>query len=276
MNADSPNNDNLFFHYTNIDSALKILSTGLVWASDCRYLNDRNELKTAEKILLGKIKQKYHYIDDNLIKKLTISMSELSFFLFSLSRSGSILSQWKSYADDGRGVCLGFKKQFIINSTLESGPQKNTECSFLECVYSDHTAFIDDLIERNDAILQEIIKEAKPSDLFLDRDASEKLKKIQIELMRIKHEAFFEEQEYRLVMAIRRGHAKMRVSADVIIPYIEMRVFNNAKSATSNECAIPKIWLGPKCDGRNKMALAMFGKPTWLLGGVQKYDCGYR
>jgi hypothetical protein len=248
-----------------------------VWASDCRFLNDRNELKIAEKIFLGKIRQKYHNIDDNLIKKLTISMSSLSFFLFSLSRSGSILSQWKSYADDGRGVCLGFEEQFIINSTLESeAHQKNTECSFLECVYSDHTVFIDDLIERNDAILQEIIKEAKPSDLFLDMDASEKLKKIQIELMRIKHEAFFEEQEYRLVMAIRREHAKMRVSADVMIPYIEMRVFNNAKRSTSNECAIPKIRLGPKCDDRNKMAFATFGKLTWLLGGVQKYDCGYR
>lgn len=279
MNTNSQNDDKLFFHYTNTDSAIKIISTGLVWASHCRFLNDINELKVAENAFLQKIKTTYE-IKVETLEKLKISRSGLGFFIFSLSSSEFLLSQWRSYGDDGRGLCLGFRPEFIEKSTLESKFIKNDENIkgvFLECVYDKHEEVINSLIEENYNILRDIINEADNNEFFLNDNASEKLKTIQIKLLTLKDKAFSEEKEHRLIMATSKRHSKMRVSNGIIVPYLEIRVFDDNKQDTSSDSAIPKIWLGPKCDDRNKMAIRMLGKTTWLLeGNVKKYDCGYR
>src|SRR5205807_711361 len=38
-------------------------------------------------------------------------LATYGFWIFSLSFNGDDLAQWRNYADDGRGVCLGFSVQ---------------------------------------------------------------------------------------------------------------------------------------------------------------------
>lgn len=92
-----------FYHYTSIDSFNSIFRSGKVWASDCRYLNDSHELAKAQELFLSKFEGKTR-------EALSLAFHWHSFSrchcVFSLSRSPEVLSQWRAYADDGKGVAI--------------------------------------------------------------------------------------------------------------------------------------------------------------------------
>jgi hypothetical protein len=67
----------------------------------------------------------YGWIDDLLTRR--NFGRALSFFITSFSRNSDDLHQWRSYADDGRGVAIGFSaKLFQPIETKDVDPRKNT------------------------------------------------------------------------------------------------------------------------------------------------------
>ncbi|TRZ48197.1 DUF2971 domain-containing protein, partial [bacterium] len=100
-----------------------------------------------------------------------------------------------------RGVAIGFNKKFL---SLSYPVPKST---LVECIYTDHIDFIKSVIEKKIYEIQDIINaygKSRASNVFIEdiRNKPDCLNILFTELLRIKNEAFKEEQEVRLVFHV--------------------------------------------------------------------------
>lgn len=197
------------YHYTGIGSLLGISKTKTLWASNVYYLNDSKEIIHACEVL-----------DQVLMPRITVGTPndpEVEFlrqlqawvgfcktttyniFVFSLSEVPSLLSQWRSYTPHGKGVSIGIAPD-VLNELA-----KDSNLRIAKCLYESHDQLevISSLIEkmlitfRNE--LRNIDKsKAHPSQCyhpFLENFRGDVLQVLSI----IKHKAFEEEREWRLI-----------------------------------------------------------------------------
>jgi hypothetical protein len=193
-----------------------------------------------------------------------------------MSLSPRVLSQWRAYAEDGHGAALGFDARMLCIPDSDS-----YSMSLVHCVYEDHEGFIQDLENRCEQEIEDLLKMRKEYPAInsfmpaLDKNPKP-LETLYTELLRVKNPAFVEEQEVRLVISVSTRQAKTRVAEGLIIPYVEHPFMKNyLRDALS--IYIPEVWLGPKCNDRNKNALQRFFQQLgWTLNnGIRRYDCGY-
>jgi len=261
-------NDQLLYHYTSIVGLNNIVRTGKVWASDCRYLNDRQELARALEMFIAKFEGA---TKEALSWALHWHNHSRCHCGFSLSRSSEVLSQWRSYADNGRGAAIGFRAEYL------SGLAKSTTKFLVECVYENHDGFIDSLIDRCEQEIEDLRKlheDVRAVNSFweeLDKNPKP-LEKLYSELLKVKNPAFLEEQEVRLVINVPANMVQTRVANGLIIPYVEHEFIEEYERKSHLWCVAPEIWLGPKCDERKMNALYVFQQFGWQY---KRYDCGY-
>jgi len=97
------------YHYCTTQSFLSIVKSKSLWISDLLKMNDPNELIQNATIA----KKTYNSIFD--LKRFdfdisNISKSDIKVLSCSFSKKGDDLNQWRSYSDDGTGICIGFNK----------------------------------------------------------------------------------------------------------------------------------------------------------------------
>lgn len=249
----------IYYHYTNINACQSIIQNKTLWMSDCRFLNDAKELKDAKKKFL----QLFNGDDFTILQKVLFYCSDLRHHcVLSLSRSPRVLSQWRAYSEDGTGVALGFDKYALEYDgiTLE------------ECIYTNHSSFIETIKSEYGSDIKNIIKENKG---FLNSHMKtdwlelnpQCMDKIIQKLLLVKNSAFKEEQEIRAIKSFSSKEISFRVSSNIIIPYKSISLA--IKDGTF--ITIPEIWLGPKSNPLNEISLK-----TIPLVTIEKYDCGYR
>ena len=131
------------YHYTTIPGFIGIVQSKTFHATNSFYLNDEKEIRHSfdltEDIMQKKIKQNYKCAintdTDNLIglldllKSMKKAISVIDNYVFSLSESGDILSQWRGYSKNG-GVSFSISK-----SNLEKIVSKNN-LKLVKCVYN--------------------------------------------------------------------------------------------------------------------------------------------
>jgi len=105
------------YHYTDVGSALAILSSSRLWLTERRHLNDPSELgyglETAIGIARAMSCDGNSELRTTFTKELEDGLNqainrEFAFYVGSFSVNGDSLPQWREYADDGRGIALGF------------------------------------------------------------------------------------------------------------------------------------------------------------------------
>ncbi len=95
------NPKNILYHYCRLDSLRMIVQSKELHFSCLKNSNDPSEIVSAKEYIYKKLlKEKFGYEPE-----LIVDQSE--FFAFSLSREDDLLSQWRGYADDCKGVMLG-------------------------------------------------------------------------------------------------------------------------------------------------------------------------
>lgn len=265
------NDEDILYHYTSIFGLNSILQSGKVWASDCRYLNDKKELVHAVELFLSRL-------DEGSRPAIELAFDWHSFSrshcVFSLSRSPKVLSQWRSYGDDGKGAAIGFKRRFL------QGTAKKPSRFLLSCVYEDHETFVDELISSYQNEIDEIVelnkKEVAVNSFWQAIDEKPAaLETLYSQILRIKNEAFIEEQEERLIINVSSREVKTRVSNNLIVPHVEHEVCEE-DDKDFFWCIAPEIWFGPKSDQRNLESILAFKQQGWINGkGIFRYDCGY-
>ena len=104
------------YHYTDVKGALGIITTGRLWFTERAHMNDPVEIKfgldTAHELFEIAANNRGPAIPKDAASHLkgehALGLEINGFWIASFSLNADHLGQWRNYADDGRGVCLGF------------------------------------------------------------------------------------------------------------------------------------------------------------------------
>ncbi|KFN42356.1 DUF2971 domain-containing protein [Arenimonas oryziterrae] len=108
------NEPGVLFHYCSTEAMLAILQSKKVRLSSVLASNDSLEGKVSRGTLIEMFMDQVS--DPNLVgefQKLVAEQASLEGLAFCLSERGDVLSQWRGYADDGRGVAIGFSTNHL-------------------------------------------------------------------------------------------------------------------------------------------------------------------
>jgi Protein of unknown function (DUF2971) len=113
------------YHYTDAHALLCVLRDSAIRATDFRHLNDTQEIKYAWKKFISTLKRRKARSTEfsdaynaqlQAIRNAGAEDLDLladSVFVACFSESPDDLNQWRNYADDGRGMALGFNREKI-------------------------------------------------------------------------------------------------------------------------------------------------------------------
>lgn len=205
------------YHYTDLRGLKGILEAGQIWFTDVRHLNDPSELThginmardVARHIATGADGRVQLFLDYFLdLFRYDNFAPTLQFFIACFSRARDDLGQWRAYADNGRGVAIGFSPSLFA---VADAPPPGQLPEFVGPVrYS-----IADVCGRHEACLDEaaaifLSTSNANADLlankivgipFIDQFVREIIASPMIwNCLTSKHPAYEHEQEVRLVM----------------------------------------------------------------------------
>lgn len=256
--------DNIYYHYTSLQACLGILESRCIWLSDYRFLNDKHELNRALELFLG-----FYPDDQSGALRRAIQWHNLTIYhcVLSLSRSPKILSQWRAYGDDGKGVALGFNADFLRHAKID----------LISCHYEEHKRYAEEVADRYSTFAEEVLDarvkyQGENEFMAWIETQGDTFSSLVRNLIALKNPAFEEEQEFRAIIPATRDAIKLRTKDNLIIPYTEAKFWPDDEKSSYMHVVLPEIWLGPKSSDLNRVAL-MSGKHGYRI--IEKYDCGY-
>lgn len=240
----------IIYHYTSAAGLEGMLKFGKIWLTDFRFLNDATEMIYGTEQGDSIIRDTALVSTDPLIRRLAKEIlqyrqiaSPFEFYIFSASDQKDDLSQWRGYAQEGKGFTVGICGSTISKLTkLPKAP-----FGFGPVIY-DEKKQIDVLKKAFSEIEEELrvlLRDAPnfENEIF-DRAASIMDNIIEGRAAVSKHDSFAAESEWRIVSAVSRGgpddDVKVRINGLRPIPYVEA-----ALDPTSGRLPIKQIGIGP-------------------------------
>lgn len=255
------------YHFTTMNGLLGIVGNNKIWFTDYRFLNDKNEISIIYNNLIAKLKD-INYIKSS--KQLQIYFNNFtrnySLGICSFSNNYDSLAQWRLYADDCQGACIGFNRSLwdtrsaanwksfppITGSIYDECFKKPFVTDLIKCEYKDINDYVNELtIEFNDYFIEIEKNDSKLKDIP-SLSSEEKLKYINL-LKRIsawKHMDFSYEKEERSISITPKTDIKIRASHNSLIPYYELNI-----SPSFSFDNYHMIILGAKCDPNTNEAI---------------------
>ncbi len=118
----------IYYHYCGADALRLILSQKRLWATHFGYLNDSGEISRGIEIARGVMRELEDKAIDSrsrqFFESIHIQLSEKfarHIYLVCFSAAADRLSQWRAYADDGRGYAIGFDFSKLLERAAPSG-----------------------------------------------------------------------------------------------------------------------------------------------------------
>ena len=131
---------NIIYHYTDINALKNILTSGEIWMTSHKFLNDTEEFKDGFSRLKKSVDDcmlKYESrLNDDTKKSVVEMMSLLENTIIlstSFSKHGDLLSQWRSYCPSEGGFAIGFDAEYLgkLENHNEFSPR------LFECLYDE-------------------------------------------------------------------------------------------------------------------------------------------
>lgn len=241
------------YHYSGVGALLGIAQSRCLWASNAYYLNDSKEIIHACDVLEEVTKPKIivgNGLEHDFLKQFMewvnhFRTTTYDVFVFSLSEEPNLLSQWRSYTPHGKGVSIG------MPPTLINKIAQNNNLRIARCIYqnSEQEELLNSLVEKMLITFRRelpniAITKFNPSQCyhqFLEGFRGDILQVLSI----VKHEAFAEEREWRLISPYFSRYTvpeiKFREGASMLVPYIELKLPEN----NGEEVWFEEIILGP-------------------------------
>ena len=244
-----PKENDLIYHYCDSNAFFAICTNRKLWMNDLHSMNDFMELHWGDSIWEQSANTRIEKYGKEFLDEIdeVIHFSGFQSLLLAncFSTDKDVLSQWKAYADDGKGYVIGFNAKELLGLPIRA----------LQVLYDkeqqikEATATIDALYQ----LKQEDSNEFKTFCNVFGYDLSA-----------FKNPAFIEEKEIRLIHLLdfkksndfmklvdkggiyfgedRKGEEiKFRIKQDIPTPYIELDFSNNNKINPFKEVVI-----GPK------------------------------
>lgn len=255
------NSGEIGYYYCSINTFLNIIKNREIYLSDPLKMNDSSEIKWYLNKLDEEQKNHTDSIFDKMKKRsgLEFSYKELSdtldsygqnsIYISCFSEEPDLLSQWRAYADDGRGVAIGFILEnlaeyynFLLEKIIYTDKVVYNSLENDVEVVSDQigTVISEGKITSNDEMIRLFIHELVPV------------------LAKYKNPAFQEEKEYRLIYCDDLKFDKIvdKYNAFQHKPHFKnlehhFRVVNNYITEFVKFPFVPStisdIYIGPKC-----------------------------
>jgi len=251
-----PPEGELIYHYCRAEALLEIVKHHAMWFSAYWVMNDALEREWGYSRFLQVINSLRSELNDEFVEQVTTG---IRFGIFTnvamiscYSLDADVLSQWRAYADDGRGFAIGF------DPTLMKMPAKK-----LRVLY-DETAQVRELTGN----VKHVFDYEESTGFKFNREFQSHWINFGMDLVAIKHHGFREEKEIRLVHVsglvpekdsfklvpmgaldsdgkriVGPQEVRFRVSNGLVIPYVALDYTNGGK-----EAPIKEIILGPRND----------------------------
>jgi hypothetical protein len=245
MDAEDKKNtiDTPLYHYTDARGLKGIIESETIWFTDYRHLNDPSELThgidmARDMMNDSPIRADAHgreFLDCLADMLSTKNFSgRFEFFIASFSRDRDELSQWRAYADNGRGYAIGFAPRLfrIEENRPDLKPNEKTFVGpvlyHIGEVMERHALAIDtaaaiflEAVKAN----PDVMKDGTIRDHFIQQFCRDIISAPLIwNCLTSKHPAYKREKEVRLLMLNQRRnlmpYIKTRLRGSEIVPYI--------------------------------------------------------
>ena len=270
-------------HYTGIGTLLNLApklseEETKLWASHVSYLNDSQEVRHAKEVMryvLGPANRVFggdntylwflHMFGSWLEDTMT---SSFDMYVFSLSEERSLLSQWRSYTPHGKGLSITFSTE-LIREIAHINHLRIGKCIY---ILEEQRELIESLIEslwvtftNSDHDQNEVTAHA-----YFDNFAEDILQVLAL----IKHHAFQEEREWRLISNANAFAPAVKFrqadGALLLVPYTEFKL-------PIKDNKFDAITLGPTPHRELSLAaLQTFTKQAKLTLSVMESDIPFR
>lgn len=292
---------NILYHYTSAAGLQGILSpswpsdlivpptsggSALLHATDVRYMNDSIELRFGADLMIDRLHADATKHDDDfteVLNRLAVQLEpdlfghatrHLRAFAACFCDNGDLLSQWRGYSGGVGGFAIGFPTEVLASHALSiigrpfGGPD-NFKLDIQPVIYGE--------VNATDAIDRHLLDLRRKRDLVVMREGKPALEwllgNVYRLLARIKHDAFSEEREWRLIQLVNQQeymhHIPVRARAAGLVPYIHfglnLPVCNGTDYAQPMRAAAESIIVGP---GSDQQAQA------WAVGDLLR-SAGY-
>ncbi|MBU2846794.1 DUF2971 domain-containing protein [Acidithiobacillus ferriphilus] len=248
----------LIYHYTTSNGLVGMLQNGSIWASNYAFLNDPSErihCITKAKEAMNKVQNGRSELVKEMLNQLR---SELdgeggwTEYIASFCENGDLLSQWRAYAAGASGYSVGFDAERLRGNLAQTAR--------LEKVIYDSELQLEILINVCEIIAEFVENEFRNNgnivETMLDFYASQFVNIIWSLCSKMKHEAYSEEKEWRLVFMkpsrndgetrIFDEHVHFRARGSTIVPYVNIP-FGEPRNIQDHEEYYPvrRIVIGP-------------------------------
>lgn len=241
--------ENIVYHYCTLQGFLGIIQNASLWMSDISKSNDDLECIFVRNQIKDRIEQELENDTEaiNVWKTWYEINSDLHASMLTyvacFSEKEDCLSQWRGYADDGKGMAIGFNKKILEQLAK---PYK-FGLRFAKMIYdkNEQKSYVERVVKENLKRMEET---------GVGHVALELNNNFRTEFSGYKHPSFEEEEEWRLVLGSKPNgreiivgnmifsEPKFRVANGKLISYRELN-FSNVK-----ENFVKEIWIGPKAD----------------------------
>ncbi|MHA7282549.1 DUF2971 domain-containing protein [Arthrobacter sp. TMS2-4] len=241
------NAEMLVYHYTNGAGALGIASSGLIWATNARFLNDSTEIHSSFSHAAGLLESKYRPDHADLKEGLDQFVNYVreagkispNIFIACFSEAPDLLSQWRGYGGAGGQAALGFNVEELRQLAVARGWRLE------RCIYDRAATYV---------VMTRLLESVIQAFITRHRDTSE-AGRAQILFNMIystvlhasptmKHHSFSEEKEWRLISPVISAGAgaevKFRPGRDSLVPYMEFEL-----PREGDRLRIPHYYVGP-------------------------------
>ena len=249
-----PPNGELIYHYCRAEAFLEIVRHRAMWFSAYWVMNDALEREWGYTRFFQVLDALRSEFNEEFIEQVSIGIRFGTFanvaMISCYSLDADVLSQWRAYADDGRGFAIGF------DPTLMKMPAKK-----LRVLYDETTQFSE--LSGN---VRHVFDYEKSIGFKFNDEFRSHWVNFGMDLVAYKHHGFKEEKEIRLVHAsglvpdnhsfkivplgardrdgneiIGPQEVRFRVSNGIVIPYVALDYSNGGK-----EAPIREVILGPR------------------------------
>lgn len=244
----------VIYHYTDAAGLAGMLSSGRIWATQYRFLNDRSEVDhtraLVRSVILARMKERNRarmgVLYSRILDQIERPDDETEIYVFSLSAEKDSLSQWRGYAHDGRGFTIGFDAREFT----ESSEGKEISYGFCRVEY-DEDRQIKGLVSALQAIEREgeRLVAATGGKAEIDRIWEEAASSFDVIMcnraVANKHSSFASENEWRVFSFCEgeeRSKCRARARATGLVPYVE---FSADELCSRTLLPIAEIGIGP-------------------------------
>lgn len=278
----------ILYHYCSTATFFSIISNRSIRISSMSLSNDAMEGKMVLAVLKHLDKNKLLQSESGSIFPYILDQinNDYDGLAFCLSEEADLLSQWRGYADDGRGFCIGFSKTYLESLENPNFQEiKEFPLQLKKVLYQigEQARSIEHVYELI-ATRQDALK-AVMNDTSIALADQEKRKQLLVEsmftgslklvnsLFTLKSDAFKEEAEWRLIATVdssTHSLGEFRPTPTNLIPFQTIQLEDN------NPNSIVEVITGPKNQTPHPVLKNFLAKHNFGDASVSKSRASYR